>query len=518
MLKKPNILEIITDQQRVDTIAAHGNPFIRTPAIDSIAARGTSFRRAYTPAPVCGPARTALACGMAPHETWQSDNLRNFRPNKPDYGKLLRDAGYQTVLVGSTYGNHADDLAGYEEVHDQRDEYPAWFRNQGIDHVILPTGRNSEYYYVPQFVPYPEKYTKTHWIADHGVDFLSRRDTGRPFYLGLHFSKPHPPFTVPYPWHYLYRSPEVPAPIRPSNFRDYQSRANRYQAQYKWMADACTRGDDMFLKTVRAAYYSLVSYVDSQIGRVLDALGPERENTLIVFTADHGEMLGDYGCVGKRSMLEGSARVPLIAALPGFLPEGEDCRVPASLIDIFATYCAVAGIEVPSESRESTSLASVANMQPGDRLVFTQHSRKWNGQYYATDGEHSYFYSAADRKEWHFQIDDSLDQGPILPMDDRAGELKSALIQRHKDDKFSLAVEDGDWKVYDTPAMSTEARPDHGLLWAEPADRVQAAVDSLGPGYARTIANLTPENLIAENLVPPTEEEKRVLLQSIGEG
>jgi arylsulfatase A-like enzyme len=130
----------------------------------------------------------------------------------------------------------------------------------------------------------------------------------------------------------------------------------------------------MLLRRIRAAYYATISYIDHHVGRILEALGDEIDNTLVIFTTDHGEMLGDYGCVGKRCMLEAAVRVSLLARLPGFMPRGRECRGASSTMDLMPTVLEAAGLDCP-DLAEGRSLREVAKLEPGERIVFSQFSR-----------------------------------------------------------------------------------------------------------------------------------------------
>ncbi len=511
--KRPNVLMIVTDQQRANTIAAVGDPMIKTPNLDRLARRGVAFRRAYTVCPVCAPTRGSISTGVPPHEVGSADNCGHASVNVPDFASLLHDAGYETRGYGKQYdcfaeGGREGQWRGFDEWLDWQD-YNKWWGKQGFDY--LPGARlgGSEYYYVPSMQPYPEKYSRSAWLTQHCVDFLEERkekEDDKPFLLCAHYGEPHPAWNVPYPWSHLYRSEQMPHPEKPANYKKYQVRANRFQNRYKFMEELVDT-DSIFLRTIRAAYYGTVSYVDWLVGKILDALGDEIDNTLIIFTTDHGEMLGDYGCVGKRCMLEGAVRVPLLASLPGFLPEGEECRGAASLVDIMPTICEATGVDGP-ELSEGISLREVATKKPGERVVFSQFSRDWNGQYFAADGERTYIYSAADRREWTYAVGDELKQGPILEMDERGKALKKALIERHRDEPFSKAVEGDDWKEYEAPQNMIETDPDYGYLYAEPKDKIQADVDALGPEYARQVTNIGHGHPMAEHMRPLTREEQ----------
>jgi choline-sulfatase len=234
--------------------------------------------------------------------------------------------------------------------------------------------------------------------------------------------------------------------------------------------------------------------VDYNIGRLLDALGDERDNTLIVFTCDHGEMLGDYGCVGKRCMLEAAVRIPLVLSWPGRLAQDIRCATPATLMDIYPTIMEILGVDREPRSAEGQSLLSLADGESRESLIYSQFSKGWCGQYGVTDGQWKYAYSAPDHREWLFEVSDGLEEGPNRLDEPAAAEhlsrLKPALLKRHDPsvDPYSDAVEDGDWKKHTPPPEDYLKDPTFGYLWQERApEQLQKAVNDLGPGYARTV-------------------------------
>ncbi len=511
--KKPNILVICTDQQRADTIAALGNPIIKTPAIDSIAKAGTSFTRAYTPAPICSPARIAMITGLPPHvhrftdhDWWHwepEEGPKSAAPHDSAYFENAKALSYQTFWTGKVHHSGrrwlfdgVDEFAGGEPQVSKHTKmlgtYEDFLNEQGYAGWLPPSaGRASEYYMVPQATAAPPEHCRPNWLADQCIDFLDRRDSDRPFIMHCHFPGPHPPVNSPMPWASLYRAGEMDAPHRPDGYKDYQSRTNRYQMRYKCKDTA--QEDDTGYRIFKAAYYSNISYIDSQIGRILDALGDERDNTLIIFTCDHGEMLGDYGCVGKRCMLEAAIRIPFIAAWPGHLPADNICDTPVTLLDLYPTILHAIGADAPKRSDETQSIIKVADSSE-PRLVFSQFSSGWCGQYAVSDGRWKYAYSAPDQKEWLFELNDSLEDGPNRIDDPGAAEhlarLKAALMARHEPtvDPYSNAVENGDWKQHEPPPEDYLEDLTFGYLWQERApDELQAAVNALGPGYARTV-------------------------------
>ncbi len=521
---RPNILIIVTDQQRADTIGALGNPVIRTPHLDGLARAGTAFTRAYTPAPICSPTRVSMVTGLPPHvhrftdhDWWHWEppgGPPSPAPHNPPFMKLAHDAGYQTFAAGKLHHSGrgwltegVEEYAGREPALSDTTAvlggYDDFLKARGYPEWLGPSrGLGSEYYMVPQATDAPPEHSRPHWTADQCIDFLRRRDPSRPFLLQCHFEGPHPPIVNPMPWALLYRAHEMDAPHRPPDYSDYQSRTNRYQNRYKCRDTA--QEDDTGYRILKAAYYGNISLIDYNLGRLLDALGDERDHTLILFTTDHGELLGDYGCVGKRCMLEASVRIPMLVAWPGHVPGGAVSAAPVSLMDMYRTVLDAAGIEGHRRSEEGRSLLESACRPDEERVVFSQFSKGWCGQYAATDGRWKYAYSAPDDREWLFELRDALVEGPNRIEDPAAAghlhRLKGALLRRHAPavDPYSDAVEGDDWKRHTPPPADYLDAPTFGYLWQERApEALQAAVDALGPGYARKVTRDQSQSLHA---------------------
>jgi arylsulfatase A-like enzyme len=526
--KKPNVLMIVTDQQRADTIHALGNDVIRTPALDALAKEGTSFRRAYTPCPVCSPTRVAMATGLPPHvhrftdhDWWHwedPDGPKTKAPHDKAFMEVLHEAGYQTFMTGKLHfhgrgwlTDGVEEYAGREAQLSPKTKrlqsYAEFTAEKGYPPYNNPWGSSGEYYMVPQITDAPPEHTNAHFLADQSIDFLQRRDKSKPFMLSCHFPGPHAPVRNPFPWAMLYRTGEIDPPHRPENWKEYQSRTNRYQNRYKGKETA--QEDDIGYRIFKSAYYADISFIDYNIGRIIEALGDEKDNTLILFTCDHGEMLGDYGCVGKRCMLEGSIRIPFIAVWAGQIPAGKECRTPVSLLDVFPTIQEILGLDTPKPSQEGRSLLQTASEPDGERIVFSQFSSGWCGQYGATDGKWKYAYSAPDDKEWLFRVSDELVEGANL-IDDPSAEarealekLKGALLARHDPsvDPWSDAVEDGRWKKHQTPPEKIDDDPTYGYHYNCPGEKqLQEAIDALGP-YARQVTGYRHGNLHSDHAV-----------------
>ncbi len=488
-MKTPNILLLFTDQQRYDTIAALGNPLIKTPALDRLAREGTSFERCYTPSPVCVAARTALATGLPPHLTGVTDNMP-MPQEPPSFMERLRDAGYQTHGVGKMhftpdpYRPWGFDSRDISEELMEPDDYRTFLDQNGFGHVHDIHGVRSEYYYIPQPSQLPAPLHNTSWIADRSIDFLNRREAKRPFFLWASFIKPHPPFENPVPWNKLYRAAEMPFPFRPEGFERLLTYWNRFQNRYKYR-DA---GSDLnLLRTMRAAYFACISFIDYNLGRILAGLGDEIDHTLIAFTSDHGELLGDYGSFGKRSMLDAAARLPLLLRWPGGFPAGQRCATPASLLDLWPTFLSAAGIQESRIHPEGEDLREIAAAPHRTRYVYSQFSHGGRGLYLVTDGRWKYTYSAADEQEWLFdaQVDPgethNLAQNPAFVP--QTGVMRANLVARFQAAGYAEAVEAGGWRLYGK--SSIPADPDWGLLFQD-MPKMQPSIDELSD-YARNV-------------------------------
>ena len=409
---RPNVLIIFTDMQRADTIHALGNDIILTPNLDRLVGEGVAFTSCYSPSPVCVPARCCMQYGLYPQKTGVFDNENMMTDNGKAYPAILGEYGYRTHAIGKCHFTpDSNALRGFQSRQTQEegvsnpddDDYVGWLHKNGYDHYE-PHGARGEMYYIPQVSTLPIAAHPSNWIGSESVRFIREQNANGesgPWCLFSSFIHPHPPFAPPKPWHKLYRAPDMPPPFLPKNSQELMTWVNRLQNRYKYRDNGM---DINLLRVIKAYYYATISFVDFQIGRILQTLEEtgQLEKTLIVFASDHGEHLGDFYNFGKRSMHEAAARVPMLVRYPSRFEAGVRCSSATSLVDLFPTVLGAAGIPSNNLELDGVDLADVAQGAGADRTVFSQYASKGNAIYMALNANWKYVFSAGDNKEFLF--------------------------------------------------------------------------------------------------------------------
>lgn len=493
MADRPNVLILFTDQQRADTIRALGNPHMQTPTMDSLVREGTSFTSAYCASPVCIASRCSMILSQWAHQTDCTTN-RAMPQERTSFMELLQDAGWQTHGVGKMhFSPDSHKLWGFESRDyseeggwREDDDFCRFLRDSGYEHIRECMGVRSEYYYIPQPSQLPARLHNTTWVADRSLEFLQRRDRDRPFLLWSSFIKPHPPFESPAPWHRLYKPIDMPLPHLPPDYETLLTHWNRLQNRYKYRDQGGL--DWNFIRTMRAAYAACVSFVDYNSGRILQHLREtgELDNTIVIYTSDHGELLGDFGSFGKRSVLDAAANVPMIVRYPERFTPGEVCETVCSHVDVAPTMleaCGVAGIA----QHEGLDLAALAAGERPERPgVLVQYCEETGGLYGLVADDFKYTYSAADDQEWLFR------RWPGEPEErsiaaNQAGlqtttQMRQALTGWLRADGYTDVLDGDGWRVYPREERpSVDANPDHGLLYQEGADWAPMFPEGYGP-------------------------------------
>ncbi len=355
-----NVLFIMTDQQRFDTIRALGNEVVYTPNIDRLVARGVSFSNAYSPCPVCVPARYTIRSGAEPTRTgvWSNATPEDVHQQVRDrcgpwLAQTMRGLGYRTWGIGKFHTMPWDAPVGYdmqlysEELYEdprQRgtDSYADWLAREHPEYSWVDSlmGERSDMYYVPQLSPFPADVTVEWWAAERAAEQLAVADE-RPFFGFLSFVGPHPPFAPPQPFNRLYDPDRMPEPVCGDLAVDHMDEQIPYMNHLVFAENIAPP----LARQLKARYYGEITYIDHCIGQVLDALDkrPDAGNTLIAFFADHGDHLGDHHAWQKESFFEASTRIPFLVSWPDRLPAGTACDELVSLSDLFGLSTSAGG-------------------------------------------------------------------------------------------------------------------------------------------------------------------------------
>jgi len=345
--KRPNIVLLVADDMRPDVIAALGNSHIKTPHLDELVRRGVVFTRATCAHPLCYPSRAELLTGCTGFRNGSYSGL-SLNKDVPLWPQVMRAAGYQTWYVGKWHTAGRPSSVGYDECDG------LYAGGQASDEPYLDfRGRPATGYRGWQFQTddgqrFPEKgIGLTTAISAQFADAATRvlhRKREQPFFVHVNFTAPHDPRLWPPGYERMYEPARLPLPksFRAEHPFDHGNLRGRDELLLPFPRTA----DDV--RQELACYYAVVSHLDAQIGRILAALAEtgQRDNTLIVFTSDHGLALGSHGLVGKQNMYEHTINVPLVISGPG-IPAGQRFAAQCYLRDLFPTACELAGIAVP---------------------------------------------------------------------------------------------------------------------------------------------------------------------------
>ncbi|HEY8745576.1 MAG TPA: sulfatase-like hydrolase/transferase [Chloroflexota bacterium] len=383
----PNILFLCTDQQRFDSLRCYGNQHIRTPAIDGLAADGVLFEQCYVQNPVCAPSRASLLTGQYVHTHGLWANGVALPEHAQLFPRALADAGYDCGMAGKlhlaacfqgrTEARHDDGFRVFQWAHDPthgspQNAYHRWLETVRPDlyAAAMASGPGRSGHEAVRFDRMPTAYHYSHWVGEETIDYLRRgRIDDRPFFFMANFFDPHHPFIAPEEYLARYDPAALPPPIGGPD--DLATKPPILQEASREGYAGHARGFSAYateeIRQLRAAYYAMVTLIDDEVQRILtalDALGL-RNDTLVIFTSDHGEMLGDHGLLLKGPMLfEGAVRVPLILRWPGHLPPGARRSELVQWLDLCPTVLAAAGCP-PLRRSQGQSLLPLAQGDGG---------------------------------------------------------------------------------------------------------------------------------------------------------
>lgn len=407
MGKKPDILLIISDQHRGDCLSIEDHPVLITPTLDSLAYNGIRFTKAYSSCPVCIPARRSLISGQFP----QRHGMVGYKEGvewEPDctLAGVLSNHGYQTIWVGRSMhlwpprkrygfdhmiiadhrGKDVNDYGEFLSMHGER--FDAYYET-GVMH--------NDYTARPWHLK--ESLHCTNWTVDVALDFLRKRDPSCPLFLVVSFLAPHPPLVPPACYFERYIRTGVPEPfvgdwaVPPENngigLGQSSTRVNLSKET---------------LLSCRAGYYGLINHMDDQINRLVNPVnGVDKNNTIIIYTSDHGEMLGDHYLWRKSQPYEPSARIPLLMWIPPqYGIKGKMViDTPVCLEDIMPTILALLGIEIPESVDGKNLIPVLKGQQLGRKYLHIEHAPFFHA---LTDGKEKFIWFVKDGREQFFDL------------------------------------------------------------------------------------------------------------------
>lgn len=416
MVNRQNILLIMTDQHRFDYMGTYPGSVVETPYLDSLAAQGATFDNAYSAVPSCIPARATLMTGM---DQWHTGILgmgegmgeipTNYAHTLP--GELAK-AGFHTQGVGKMHFYPQRALNGFHNtVIDEsgrtpdgvvQSDYRDWFEQNktgGCGYRDHSLDWNS---WMARPSHLPEWLHPTHWTADQAIDFLRRRDPQKPFFLKMSFARPHSPYDPPQCYYDMYKNKKMPAPATASWNTVYPNDAGRDDID-AWH----TVRSEEETQRARRCYAANISFIDHQVGRVLYEMQHTYrvlDDTLILFTSDHGDMLGDHGLWRKTYAYEGSSHIPLIVSPPKSWggPRGVRYDQITELRDIMPTLLDFAGVTVPATC-DGRSLLPIMR---GENVPWRAYIQGEHCSCYADEQENYYVTEGKRKLIWLSRMDE----------------------------------------------------------------------------------------------------------------
>ena len=374
-MSKPNIVWIFLDQCRADVLGCYGHPFIDTPNIDRLARSGVLFESAYSQNPVCVPARVSMLSGMYCRQTGVFNNSQKMKPEDSLLLRAFTEAGYKTSNVGKVHLGISPLEAGFQE-HRQ-------IQHDGTPHMRVPEDYPDDWPWktfaadgFPKPVIFatdicPRDRTYCAVGVDEAIDIFTSHDhAAQPLLLRLSLDRPHTPVTSPKPYNTMYADRTAMPAYTEAEHAGQPEFLREYRHNREW--DQFT--DDEVLK-VRSYYYGLVTHLDFELGRLLDAVeaAAEGDNTIIALTVDHGCLLGEHGLYVKGPhYYEETGHVPFLLSFPGRLPAGQIVDDLVEMVDLLPTLCALCDVPVPDRAAGQSLLPLVAGSGSGREEAFAE--------------------------------------------------------------------------------------------------------------------------------------------------
>ncbi len=490
-MNKPNILFIMCDQMRYDAIGCNGNDIIHTPNLNRLAQSGVNFSNCYTPNPICVPARATITTGFYPHKcTGVKKNGGSIKEGYPLLGEELNRRGYETYAMGklhylpydskkenrTTYGiknvelaESGRMLAKFDPEHKQRgiEDYHDYLHTVGWGGYSRgdAIGNNDIF---PSSTPVPEEYFVDTWVADRAIYHMEKHASEKPetpFFMWASFPKPHSPYNPPHPYDKMYDPRDMPPPV--GDISDVIERGvdNSYLEYWDFMWDKLSPETK---KVIKAHYYGLITLQDKQIGRLLDFLEEKglRENTIIIYTADHGDMMGDFGLYFKRVFYNGSVRIPLMISYPPKIKGGSVSDELVGLQDLLPTILSLTGEPLGQRVDGGDLTGTVLEGKPVRDYYIAQCGDSPDQQYMVADREWKYIYHEYGGVEELYNLKNdpselnNLSGSKETETAGRLEKMRSYLTEWCIENKDSMMIENGKLKSLEKKKLDLPKRVD----------------------------------------------------------
>ena len=454
MTKKPNILIVMVDQLTGTLFPDGPAPFLHVPNLRKLADHSVRFGNAYTASPLCAPARASFMSGQLPRRTRVYDNAAEFASDIPTYAHHLRRAGYQTILSGKMHFVGPDQMHGFEQ-RLTTDIYPADF---GWTPDYRKPGERIDWWYhnlgsvtgagVAEITNQLEYDDDVAHEAVQKIYDLSRGADARPWCLTVSFTHPHDPFVARRRYWDLYEGAKECAPPPSLDYADMDAHSQRLMDACDWRGMEVTADH---IRRARQGYFANISYVDAKIGEIFDALDASRQEAIVVFLSDHGEMLGRKGLWFKMNFFEGAARVPLMI-MSTKLSAGL-IETPVSTLDVLPTLCDLAGVMMADIEpwTDGTSLVPLALGAARDAAVAMEYAAEGTitPMVALRQGAWKYVHCLADPDQL-FDLASDPDEEVNLVGDPRAAEVLAHFQ--------NMVAERWDLPAYDAEVRASQAR------------------------------------------------------------
>ncbi len=448
-MTKPNILLLQVDQLAAQFLRSYGNEICHAPNLDRLAAQGSVFETTYCNFPLCAPSRASMATGKLCSEIGAYDNAAELPASIPTYADYLRAAGYQTALSGKMHFIGPDQFHGFEK-RLTPDLYPAdfsWVPNWGDEGERDTNDPRSVT--IAGICERSMQIDFDDLVTFHAIQYLYdtvRSSDDRPFFLQVSFTHPHEPYLCRKEFWDLYENVDIPLPkVPPLSAAEHDAHSVRVLTDHQ-MLDL--RAADEDIMRARRAYFGSISYIDQMVGRVLDTLTAIglSDNTVILFTSDHGEMLGERGMWFKKHFFEPSLRIPLF--IKGGCFGAQRVETPASLVDLLPTLMGIAegaGWTSPVEDLDGTDLATLLDAPETERQIYAEYLAEATISpiFMVRQGRYKYIYSSED-PPLLFDVPADPDERQNLAgnpsLSSVEGRLRGLVLQRWNSSAISEAI------------------------------------------------------------------------------